>query len=171
MVNRQRMEEQLVLHEGLRRGAYLDSENNWTVGVGYNLTARGFKFLEEVLLRPVRPADGDPAKVVLTREESLLILRADIDWFERTVPIHFPYYTKLDEVRQRVVLDMAFNMGFKALGFKQARAAIERRDWSRAARELYNSKWANQVGDGEGKKFDRCDRLARMLLTGQDYTR
>ena len=65
---------------------------------------------------------------------------------------------------------MAFNMGFGALGFKATIAAIERSDWSRASRELYKSKWAHQVGDGEGGKFDRCDRLARMLLTAQEPT-
>lgn len=164
------MEQQLVLHEGLRTRAYRDTEGNWTIGIGYNLTGRGYQFIETVLGRKVRPIDGvTDEKVTITADEARRVLRADIDWFEKMVPVHFPFYLKLDEVRQRVVLDMAFNMGFAALGFKKLRAAVEARDWSRGVREMWSSKWARQVGDGPGGKQDRCDRLANMLLTGCDY--
>ena len=179
MVNRSRMEKQLILHEGLREKAYLDTEGNWTIGVGYNITGRGWKFIEEILGRHVRPADGDTSKTVISRDEAIRLLNADLDWFEKLVPIHFPFYLELDEVRQRVVLDMAFNMGFKALGFVNTRKMVEARDWSGAARGFYNSKWARQVGDGpdkspeaaraRGKHFDRCDRLSKMILTGLDW--
>jgi lysozyme len=177
MVNRTRMQAQLVLHEGLRTHAYLDTVGKWTVGVGYNLSDRGVDFLEKILGRRFNmPFD----QIVLTHDEALKVLDADIDRFEKAVVVHFPFYTKLIEVRQRVVLDMAFNMGFAALGFVNTRKMVEAQDWSGAARGLYNSKWARQVGDGpddspeaakaRGRHFDRCDRLSRMLLTGKDYT-
>jgi hypothetical protein len=108
--------------------------------------------------------------VRLTQAQSRKVLRADIARLEQAVKVHFPEYMNLNEPRRRVVLDMAFNLGFRALGFKAAIAAIKARNFSQASRELYKSKWAYQVGDGEGKKFDRCDRLSRMLLTGEDYT-
>ncbi len=149
----------------------------WTVGVGYNISDRGVDFLQRVLGRRFdMPID----QITLTRAEALKVLDADIDRVEEAVVVHFPFYTKLNEVRQRVVLDMAFNMGFGALGFKNTRKMVETQDWSGAARGLYNSKWARQVGDGpddspeaakaRGKHFDRCDRLSRMLLTGKDFT-
>lgn len=177
MVNRTRMATQLVLHEGLRLKAYLDTEGKWTVGVGYNISDRGVDLLQRLLGRPFdMPID----QVTLTRDEALKVLAADIDRFEQAVIVYFPGYKPLNEVRQRVVLDMAFNMGFLALGFKNTRKMIEERDWSGAARALYASKWARQVGDGpddspeaaaaRGRHFDRCDRLSKMLLTGQDYT-
>jgi len=167
MVNKSRMEAQLVLHEGLREKSYQDTEGYWTIGVGFNLSARGIDALE---LAVGRKLGDDLTKVVITREEALKALRLDINRFEAAVPVHFPFYVELDEVRQRVVLDMAFNMGFGALGFKNTRKMVEARDWSGAARGLYNSKWARQVGDGPGGKKDRCDRLSAMLLTGRDYT-
>jgi lysozyme len=167
------MAAQLILHEGCRLKPYLDTEGNWTVLVGYNLTARGWEDVERALGRrlaapgtPERPF-GEPA---LTNADAARVLAADLDRLERVVPVAFPEYANLSEVRRRVVLDLAFNMGTKALGFKQAVAAARVKDWSRCARELYKSKWARQVGDGPGGRFDRCDRLARMVLTNQEPT-
>lgn len=163
-----RMEEQLVLHEGLRLSAYLDTEDFWTVGVGYNLSARGVRDLETILGRKF---NGELSQVTLTRDEALQVLRADIKRVAREVEKALPIFNKLNEVRQRVCVDMAFNMGTRALGFKKAIEAAGKQDWSRVARELYASKWARQVDDGEGKRFGRADRLVHMVLTGLDYTR
>lgn len=164
MVNRIRMEQQLILHEGLKLEPYVDTEGNQTIGVGYNVTGRGWDFLEHVIKRKVT----EPVRI--TQVEALAVLRADLDRAEQAVRVYLPEYDGLNEVRQRVCLDMAFNMAMRALGFQKAIAAIKAKDWSAAAKELYRSKWAEQVGDGPGGKFDRADRLAKMLLTGDDYT-
>jgi lysozyme len=171
-VNEDRMVDQLLLHEGEKLTPYVDTLGNWTVGSGYNLEARGVDFLNRVLGTHFQQHDGEApfADVRLTTAQSRTVLRADIARVEQAVKVHFPDYMNLNEPRRRVVLDMAFNLGFRALGFKAAIAAVKARNFSQASRELYKSKWAYQVGDGEGKKFDRCDRLSRMLLTGEDYT-
>jgi lysozyme len=160
-----RIEEQLLLHEGFRAEPYLDTEGNWTVGVGYNITGRGLEALESTIKRRL-PRD---LQFSLTRDEALAMLRVDVNRVERAVRMYFPEYADLNEVRQRVCVDMAFNMGYTALGFKKVIAALKRRDWS--AREMFKSKWAGQVGDGEGGRWDRADRLSKMILTGQDYVR
>lgn len=170
MVARTQMLAQLALHEGIRKRVYVDTEGNYTLGIGYNVSARGLDFFEKTIGRKLPWHEGAACVDIVTVDECKLVCAADIERFEQAIVVHWPHYLKLDEIRQRVALDMAFNLGFRALGFKNAIAAIERRDWSRATRELYKSKWANQVGDGEGGKFDRCDRLARMLLTGQAPT-
>jgi len=68
-----------------------------------------------------------------------------------------------------VLVDLAFNLGLGLLGFKNFLAAVKVHDWSKAAKELYRSKWAYQVDDGPGGHFGRADRLAKMILTGEDY--
>lgn len=167
MVNRTRMTAQLVLHEGLRTAPYLDTVKKWTIGVGYNISDRGLQFLEDAIGRTVSPRMQD---LRITNAEALLVLDKDITRFESAVQVHFPEYAGLDEVRQRVCLDLAFNMGLRALGFNNTIAAIKRHDWSTASRHLWKSKWAGQVDDGPGKHWGRADRLTTMLLTGQDYT-
>lgn len=164
MVNRKRMAEQLILHEGMRLKPYLCSEGYLTVLVGFNVDARGWGELSRILGREVN------AETKFTKADAMEQLMQDISRFERAVTVHLPEFLKLDEVRQRVVLDMAFNLGFRALSFKDTIAAIKIRNWSKAVRCMYRSKWANQVDDGEGGKFGRADRLAQMMLTGVDYT-
>lgn len=167
-MNSARLEEQLILHEGLKLRSYVDTEGYWTIGCGYNLSARGKEFLEKTIGRKV---PGDIGELTITKAEALKVLRADIARITDVVRKLLPVFDTLSDVRQRVCVDMSFNMGMKALGFKKAIDAVNRGDWSRAARELYQSKWARQVDDGEGGRFGRADRLAQMLLTNVDYTR
>lgn len=162
---------QLVLHEGLKLRPYKDTRGNWTVLVGYNLTSRGWDFIADTLGRRIVPTNvtnacpfGDTA---FTQADALAVLRSDLARLLKAVPVYYADYHTLDTIRQRVVLDMAFNMGLRALGFKNCIAAVHVRDWSWATREMYTSDWSHQVGDGPGGKRDRCDRLAQMLLTGQ----
>lgn len=164
MANRAKTAAQLILHEDLRVVPYPDTLGNQTAGVGYNVAGRGWDFFERVIQRRI-----DPAQPKLTQAECLAVLAADIERVEKAVIVHWPAYLQLDEVRQRVVIELAFNLGMRANAFVQTKDAIERKDWSRAVRELFKSKWAYQVDDGPGGKYGRADRLGQMLLTGRDY--
>lgn len=162
---------QLCLHEGIKLRPYKDTKDNWTVLVGYNLTSRGMDFINQTLKRTVVltsvTVDAPFGDTLFTKDDAMAVLRADLVRFLKAMPVYYTDYNSLDEVRQRVVLDMAFNMGFKALGFKNTIAAVHARDWSTAAREMYKSAWGMEVGEAKGQ---RCDRLARMVLTGQAPT-
>ena len=164
-MNAKRMLEQLILHEGFRGEPYQDTADppNWTIGIGYNLSARGTEHLTAVLNRKFNN-EINLAEIRLTEAEARLVCMADIQRIESVVRTHFPEYLELDEVRQRVCLDLAFNIGFHALDFRRCIDAIKTRNWSKAAIELHKSKWSSQVGSG------RSDRLAQMLLTGNDWT-
>lgn len=166
-MNYPNVEAQLCLHEGVSLRLYKDTLGFDTIGVGYNVAARGMDEFERIIGRKVtlsRTCD------CVTREEALKVLGADVTRVESVVILHFPTYKKLNEVRQRVVVDMAFNLGLRALAFKACIEDIEESDWSGAAKELFRSKWAYQVDDGPGGKFGRADRLSYMLLTGTDVT-
>ena len=76
-------------------------------------------------------------------------------WLDRNLP----WWRALDPVRQRVMMNMAFNMQGKLLGFRNFLAAAQRRDWSTASAEMLDSLWARQVGD-------RAKRLASMMRSG-----
>lgn len=161
----ERMKAQLVLHEGLRLKRYKCTSGKWTLGVGYNYEDRGLAALERALGRKVDPVVG------ITRTEAMVALDADIERYEDAVVKHFPAYLNLDPIRQRVALDMAFNMGYRALGFKHTMRFIAARDWINAHLNMLKSLWAKQVGDGPGGKWDRGERLSRMMLTGEEYTK
>lgn len=139
MIDRTAMTRQLRLHEGERLKPYRDTVGKLTIGVGRNLEDRG-----------------------ITLEESAMLLANDIAAEERELLRALPWVAKLDEVRQRVLLDMAFNMGLAGLlGFKRTLATIQAGDYQAAATMMLDSKWAKQVGQ-------RAERLSRMMATGKD---
>lgn len=159
-IDLEKMERQLLLHEGLRLWPYRCTANKLTVGVGYNIDDRGLEELARLIGRPVT--------FPLTEEECRRQLRGDIQSYGAAVIKHFPGYRDLDPVRRRVAIDMAFNMGYRALKFRGTIAAVIRRDWPMVKRHMMDSLWADQVGDGIGGKMDRAERLAIMMETGRD---
>lgn len=110
-------------HEGLVLKVYKDSVGISTIGYGRNLEAVG-----------------------LSREEAEYLLENDlkrcIDALEE-----LPVYNKLDPMRQAVLIDMCFNLGFQGLlGFKKFIKCLEVSDWEGASKAMLSSVWANQVG-------------------------
>jgi len=138
-MNRELLKSQLERHEGLRLKPYLDTATppRLTIGYGRNLDDKG-----------------------ISREEAMVMLDADIDeavQYMETVD----EYRALDPVRQAILVNLCFNLGFHGLmKFKRMWAAIGRGDYSRAAYEMLDSKWARQVGY-------RADELAEIMRTGE----
>lgn len=129
--------DQLILHESLRLKPYTDSVGKITIGVGRNLSDNG-----------------------LSHAEAMLLLDHDLDAAIRDCAT-FPWFPSLDPIRQRVLVDMAFNLGLTRLrGFRRMLRLIEEGDYVRAAHAMRNSAWARQVKT-------RADRLIRMMNTGE----
>lgn len=138
MVDRNAMVRQLRLHEGERLRPYRCTAGKLTIGVGRNLEDRG-----------------------ITTEESAMLLSNDISREERELLAALPWVAKLSEVRQRVLLDMSFNLGLHGLlAFKRTLAAIQAGQYQQAAGMMLESLWARQVGQ-------RAQRLSQMMATGQ----
>ncbi len=139
MIDRAAMTRQLRLHEGERLKPYRCTAGKLTIGVGRNLEDRG-----------------------ITAEESAYLLANDISREERELLRALPWVAQLDEVRQRVLLDMSFNLGLSGLLlFKNTLATIRAGDYSKAAAMMLDSRWASQVGQ-------RAERLSRMMATGKE---
>ncbi len=68
-------------------------------------------------------------------------------------------YKSLDPVRQEVLIEMCFNLGYKGLmGFKKMMCALAAKNYSEAVAEMASSSWSVQIGK---KRFD--DMSYRML--------
>lgn len=97
----------------------------------------------------------------MAKETALALLEKDAGLAQQDVQKFCPAWTKLDEARQFVLVDMAFNMGINKLAtFKKTLAAVGRGDYSAAAREMLNSRWATQVGR-------RAKILSKIMETGE----
>ncbi|KVK77799.1 MULTISPECIES: lysozyme family protein [Burkholderia] len=131
-----KLKAELTRDEDRRYRIYTDTVGKVSGGIGRNLTDKGFRDSEIDLMYQNDIADTEA-------------------WLDRNLP----WWRTLDPVRQRVLMNMAFNMQGKLLGFRNFLAAAQRADWSVAAAEMLDSLWARQVGD-------RAKRLASMMRSG-----
>ena len=173
----ERLGNQLIQHEGLKLRPYKCSLGYLTIGVGYNIDARGLEPLIAAIKRDVTLEEL--YKKGLTEEEARKLLAVDILVFTQQIRAKFPLFDKLDPIRQMVVVDFVFNLGLiGAAGFKTAirflKLALQQTDpelkeacFTAVAFSMANSLWAQQVDDGLGRKYGRADRLAYMMRTGQ----
>ncbi len=116
--------ERIKLDEGYRGRVYADTVGIKTIGYGRNLEGVG--------------VSKDEAEVLFHND-----LRRAFNACKRLIPV-FPY---LDDDRQGVLVNMAYNLGGASLGtFKDFLAALERLDFEKAADEMKSSKWYAQVG-------------------------
>ena len=96
----------------------------------------------------------------ISKEAAEYILREDLQAAVKAVSKHFAWWQGLNEARQFVLVDMAFNMGIGKLStFKKMLAATQRGDWNKAAAEMLDSRWAKQVGQ-------RANILAEIMKKG-----
>lgn len=136
-MNLARLRAMLRKHEGCRLDIYTDTVGKITAGVGHNLSDKG-----------------------ISLEVSELMLDEDIHDAIQDLTNHLPWFGALDEVRQSVLVDMCFNLGWTKLsGFVNTLEAIRSGQWALASQGMLASKWAVQVGN-------RAVELARMMRTG-----
>ena len=136
-MNREQLIEELKRDEGVVLTLYQCSAGKNTIGVGRNLDDRG-----------------------ITDDESDYLLSNDIDICIEELTNAFPWFVDLSDTRQRVMINMCFNLGLPSLmGFKNFLAAMEAEDWETAGVEMLDSKWAIQVGP-------RSTRLKDLVLEG-----
>ena len=101
----------------------------------------------------------------ITSEEAAYLLGNDVDKVIDQLNKRLPWWTKLDEARQGVLVNMAFQMGVDGLlGFKNTLAMIQAGNYESAARGMLQSKWAQQTPS-------RAKRMAEQMRSGQwQYT-
>lgn len=136
-MNKNRLSKQLSLDEGKRKRLYQDSVGKATIGVGRNIEDKG-----------------------LRDDEIALMLSNDIDEAEAECRANCPWFNQLNDVRQEVLVNMCFNMGWPVLSqFRNTLDAVRRGDYEAAAKGMLASKWASQVKG-------RAIRLAEEMRTG-----
>jgi lysozyme len=114
---------QLKRDEGFRQFPYGDARGVLTVGYGFNLASDG-----------------------LNEQESSVVLH--IRAWNRYVELltTLPWVHKLDDARQGVLLNMAYNLGVAGLlEFKRTLELVQAGAYTLAADEMRKSKWADEV--------------------------
>ncbi|MBD1583485.1 glycoside hydrolase [Pseudoalteromonas sp. S16_S37] len=129
--------EQLKEHEGYRSTPYTCTAGKLTIGYGLNLEAG------------------------ITEDEAEIILAHRVEGLITRLTQSFPFFMKLNEPRKAVLINMAYQLGFKGLlNFSKTLAHIKACEYESAACEMLNSRWAKQTPN-------RAEQLAQQMLAGE----
>jgi len=128
------IKEDLVRHEGYVTEIYLCSENYPTFGIGHMVTPDDMEYTWPV---------GTP----VTDERILQVFHDDCNDAYTDACALFLNFDSLPENAQRVLVNMAFNLGRSRLGnFKNMIIAVNEGNFDKAADEMVDSRWYSQVG-------------------------
>lgn len=131
---------QLKRDEGFRSSAYQDHLGYLTIGIGRLIDSR--------------KGGG------ITEGEAEMLLLNDIQRRQKELSAALPWFGEVDEVRQGVLLNMAFQLGASGLlAFKKALGFVQKKQYMAAANEMLASKWAEQTPE-------RAQRLSKQMMTG-----
>ena len=144
-MNRDKLVKELILDEGYIYEIYKDHLGYLTFGVGHLVLNTDEEYGKEV---------GTP----VSEKRILECLNNDVDIVCEELDRNLYWWKELDDNKQRVMVNMCFNLGYPRLSkFKKFLAAMEKHDFETAAIEMMDSKWANQVGL-------RAERLKKRVL-------
>jgi len=127
-------------HEGVRSKVYVCSGGYETIGVGRNISETGLG---------------------LDNKEIEYLLSNDILRIRKELEDEYPWFSRLDTVRQDALIDMSFNLGQTVLRkFKNALHAMSKKQYKQAADEFMDSRWSKQVGN-------RAVEVTNMIKYGE----
>jgi lysozyme len=134
--------QQLKADEGVRPTAYRDHLGYLTIGVGR-------------LIDSAKPGSG------LRSSEIEMLLRNDVEDRIQALARALPWFFDMDEARQGVLVNMAFQMGTNGLlGFKNTLKLVEEGKYAEASARMLESAWAKQTPA-------RAARLSQQMKTGK----
>lgn len=136
----ERLEQEVIAHEGKSKWVYKDSQGYDTIGIGRLCDKR--------------------KNAGLSDDEMLYLLRNDLSEAKLELT-PYSWFIALDDVRQGVLIELCFNIGIDSLlQFKRMIQSVSDKDYSLSAKELINSLWSKQVGP------NRSQNMANRLKMG-----
>ena len=147
-MDKEKLIKELMLDEGVIYEIYIDHLGYPTFVVGHLITEKDKEW-------------GLPMGTPISKKRVSECLDKDIEIVCTELDKNMKWWKELDDVRQRVLANMAFNLGLPRLSkFVNFLTAVQDSNWEKAADEMMDSKWANQVGD-------RAVRLSKKMLEGE----
>ena len=148
-MNKDQLREELAEDEGCKFEIYLDHLGLPTYGIGH-------------LVVDGDPEYGQPVGTPVDEERVRQVFNLDIASTLDECQVLYPDFDDLPEECQLIIANMMFNMGRPRLSkFKGMKAGVDARDWNRAADEMVDSRWYDQV-------TNRAKRLVKRMRALSD---
>tara|TARA_S200002703_G_C3697882_1_gene214288 strand:+ start:149 stop:592 length:444 start_codon:yes stop_codon:yes gene_type:complete len=143
-MNKDQLREELAEDEGCKFEIYLDHLALPTFGIGHLIVEGDPEYGQAV---------GTPVDEERVRQVFSLDIASTLD----ECHVLYPDFDDLPEEAQLIIANMMFNMGRPRLSkFKGMKAGVDARDWNRAADEMVDSRWYDQV-------TNRAKRLVKRM--------
>ena len=143
-MNIETLREELKADEGCKYEIYLDHLGLSTHGIGH-------------LILNSDPEYGQPVGTPVSEDRVNECFASDIETVLSECTQLYHNFKVLPEEVQLIIANMMFNMGRPRLSkFKGMKSAVDNGDWHRAAVEMVDSKWYQQV-------TNRADRLVQRM--------
>ena len=143
----QKLQKELTFDEGCVYKIYNDHLGYATFGIGHLITEKD-------------PEHGLPIDYPISEERVTECFGDDIEGVCNDLDRNISWWVGLSEDHQRVIANMAFNLGInRLLKFKKFIKAMQESEFETAAKEMMDSRWATQVGP-------RATRLRDRVLKG-----
>lgn len=139
-----KLRNEIAEDEGCKYDIYLDHLGYPTFGIGH-------------LIRETDPEHGKEVGTAVTEDRVVQAFNDDMDTVLQDCNRLYEDYQDLPQEVQHIIANMMFNMGYPRLSkFKGMKAGVDSRDWQKAADEMVDSRWYNQV-------TNRAERLVRRM--------
>ena len=147
-MNKDQLREELAEDEGCKFEIYLDHLGLPPVGIG-------------PLVVDGDPDHGQPVGTPVDDERVRQVFSLDIASTLDECQVLYPDFDDLPEDCQLIIANMMFNMGRPRLSkFKGMKAGVDARDWNRAADEMVDRRWHDQVPNRAKRLVKRMRALA-----------
>ena len=132
-MNKEQLREEIAEDEGCKYEIYLDHLGLPTFGIG-------------ALVKENDPEQGQPVGTPVDEERVRQRFNLDIAVTIDDCKVLYEDFDDLPEECQHIIANMMFNMGRPRLSkFKGMKAGVDARDWNRAADEMVDGRWYDQV--------------------------
>lgn len=157
-MNLEALKKQLIIDEGCKLDVYLDHLGNPTFGIGHLLTTKDPELMQWKHL----PKGG---KMRVSQETVDKAFEKDVAEVCRNCRQVFDDFDELPEEVQQIIANMMFNLGLvRFRKFTNLIAAIQAKNFKKAAQEMKNSKWYEDTKDRAKRLVARMDKFANDFL-------
>lgn len=142
-MNLEQLRKEIEADEGCRYDIYLDHLGYPTFGIGH-------------LISETDPEYGAEVGTSVSKTRVIQAFNTDMGIVLDDCNTLYEDFETLPEEVQHIIANMMFNMGRPRLSkFKGMKAGVDARDWNKAADEMVDSRWYQQVTNRAQRLVDR----------------
>ena len=146
-MNREQVQKQLAVDEGIVHEVYLDHLGYATFGIGHLITDKD-------------PEQGYTVGTPISEERVTEAFQSDLDISIGECKVLFDLWDTYPGEVQEILVNMMFNLGRPRLSkFKNFKKAVDAGDWVKAGIEGRDSLWWKQVGNRAERLMVRIENV------------